>query len=165
MKINWRAKIKERKEDTRKVVCSYKLFSQLFLFRGRGRWPHKVRKFRGKAKTLPMLAETKSLLLALRPEIYSEEQAIYQIKPQTLQSVFTRAATQAGISGLSLHDLRTEAISRMLELGLPVPIVACFTGHRDHSTIIRIYTNLHAQKIITNINLISQINRSHAGLL
>ncbi|CAI3966792.1 tyrosine-type recombinase/integrase [Alteromonas macleodii] len=122
-------------------------------------------KFRGKAKTLPMLAETKSLLLALRPEIYSEEQTIYQIKPQTLQSVFTRAATQAGISGLSLHDLRTEAISRMLELGLPVPIVACFTGHRDHSTIIRIYTNLHAQKIITNINLISQINRSHAGLL
>lgn len=122
-------------------------------------------KFRGKVKTLPMLAETKSLLLALRPEIYSEEQTIYQIKPQTLQNVFTRAATQAGISGLSLHDLRTEAISRMLELGLPVPIVACFTGHRDHSTIIRIYTNLHAQKIITNINLISQINRSHAGLL
>lgn len=122
-------------------------------------------KFRGKVKTLPMLAETKSLLLALRPEIYSEEQTIYQIKPQTLQSVFTRAATQAGISGLSLHDLRTEAISRMLELGLPVPIVACFTGHRDHSTIIRIYTNLHAQKIITNINLISQINRSHAGPL
>jgi len=71
---------------------------------------------------------------------------------------FTKFVKSAGIKGLSLHDLRTEGISRMLEMGLTIPIVACFTGHREHTTITRIYTNLCAKRVATKVSLIAQVN-------
>jgi integrase len=122
-------------------------------------------KRKGILKTLPLLDKTKQLFLKLRPENYNLDEPIFHVKSCTMTSAFTKAAASAELEGLSLHDLRTEGISRMLELGLPVPIVACFTGHRDHSIITRIYTNLNAQKVITNLGLIAQFNHKHANLM
>lgn len=122
-------------------------------------------KRKGILKTLPLLDKTKLLFLKLRPQNYNLDEPIFHVSASSMSSAFTNAAASAGLEGLSLHDLRTEGISRMLELGLPVSIVARFTGHRDHSTITRIYTNLNAKKVITNLRLIAQLNHKHANLM
>lgn len=119
----------------------------------------------GSVKSLPMLNKTKQLFLKLRPKNASLKDPIFHIKGKTMSTSFTKIAKSAGIEGLSLHDLRTEGICRMLELGLSVAIVASFTGHREHSTITRIYTNLCAHRVSNNLNLITQINRMQAGML
>jgi integrase len=122
-------------------------------------------KHTGSVKSLPMLDKTKQLFMKLRPKDFSLKDPIFHIKGKTMSTSFTKIVKGAGITGLSLHDLRTEGICRMLEMGLTVAIVACFTGHREHSTITRIYTNLCAQKVSNNLSLITQINRMQAGML
>ncbi|WP_419226816.1 tyrosine-type recombinase/integrase [Alteromonas sp. OM2203] len=122
-------------------------------------------KHTGSVKSLPMLDKSRKLFLKLRPKNASLKDPIFHIKGKTMSTSFTKIAKGAGIDGLSLHDLRTEGICRMLELGLSVAIVASFTGHREHSTITRIYTNLCAHRVSTNLSLITQINRMQSGTL
>lgn len=43
-----------------------------------------------------------------------------------------RLVVRAGIKNLKFHDLRHEAISRMLESGLSIPAVAYVSGHKDY---------------------------------
>ncbi len=119
----------------------------------------------GSVKSLPMLNKTKQLFLKLRPKNASLKDPIFHIKGKTMSTSFTKIVKGAEITGLSLHDLRTEGICRMLEMGLTVSIVASFTGHREHSTITRIYTNLCAHRVSTNLSLITQINRMQSGTL
>jgi len=119
----------------------------------------------GLVKSLPMLDKTKQLFFKLRPKDASLTDPIFHIKAETMSTSFTKIVKGAGITGLSLHDLRTEGICRMLEMRFTVPIVACFTGHREHSTITRIYTNLCAQRVSSNLNLITQISHMQTGML
>tara|TARA_Y100001951_G_C11297957_1_gene277232 strand:- start:16029 stop:17195 length:1167 start_codon:yes stop_codon:yes gene_type:complete len=115
-------------------------------------------KRKGLVKSIPMLDKTKKLFLKLRPHDFSLKEPIFHIKAKSMSTDFTKFVKSAGIKGLSLHDLRTEGISRMLEMGLTIPIVACFTGHREHTTITRIYTNLCAKRVATKVSLIAQVN-------
>ena len=41
---------------------------------------------------------------------------------------------RAGIEGLTFHDLRHEAISRMLDAGMPIHKVRAWAGHRNIAT-------------------------------
>ena len=120
---------------------------------------------KGLVKSIPMLEKTKRLFLKLRPHDFSLEDPIFHIKAKSMSTDFTKFVNSAGIKGLSLRDLRTEGISRMLEMGFTVPFVACFTGHREHGTITRIYTNLCARRVSNNLSLITQINRMQTAML
>ena len=81
-------------------------------------------KRKGLVKSIPMLDKTKKLFLKLRPHDFSLKEPIFHIKAKSMSTDFTKFVKSAGIKGLSLHDLRTEGISRMLEMGLTIPIVA-----------------------------------------
>jgi len=60
-----------------------------------------------------------------------------------LKMRFRRACARAGISGLTFHDLRHEATSRLFELGLGMMEVAAIVGHRTLQMLKR-YTHLQA---------------------
>tara|TARA_R110001583_G_scaffold172139_1_gene325850 strand:- start:469 stop:1608 length:1140 start_codon:yes stop_codon:yes gene_type:complete len=108
-------------------------------------------KHRGKLQTISMLDKTKRLFLMLRPDNYRLEDRIFHVTPSSMSSAFTKAAFSARLEGLTLHDLRTEGISRMLECGFSVPIVATFTGHKDLKTITNVYARLESQNILRKL--------------
>jgi integrase len=55
-------------------------------------------------------------------------------------------AKRAGVSDLHFHDLRHEAISRLLERGLSLPEVAFISGHKTHKMVAH-YTHFQAATI------------------
>ena len=63
--------------------------------------------------------------------------SVFPLSGNALRLAFTRATKRAGISGLTFHDLRHEAISRLFEKGLSVTEVAGISGHRDIRMLLR----------------------------
>lgn len=59
---------------------------------------------------------------------------------------YTRARERAGIKGLTFHDLRHEATSRLFEKGLNPMQVAAITGHKTLQMLKR-YTHLKAEDL------------------
>lgn len=67
--------------------------------------------------------------------------------PDLFSTGFNRACKACGISGLTLHDLRHEATSRLFEKGLNMMEVATITGHKSLSMLKR-YTHLRPADLI-----------------
>ena len=59
---------------------------------------------------------------------------------------YVRASRRAGITGLTFHDLRHEATSRLFEKGLNPMQVAAITGHKTLQMLKR-YTHLRAEDL------------------
>jgi integrase len=59
------------------------------------------------------------------------------VKPDSLKQAWRRLVLRAGIEDLRFHDLRHEAISRLLEKGLTIPEAASVSGHRTASMLAR----------------------------
>jgi integrase len=67
--------------------------------------------------------------------------------PDRLSHGFIQVCKLAGIEGLTLHDLRHEATSRLFELGcFELPEVAAITGHRTWAMLKR-YTHPRAKEL------------------
>ena len=62
-----------------------------------------------------------------------------------------RATQEAGIADLRFHDLRHEAVSRLVELGLSDQEVAAISGHRSMQ-MLRRYTHLRAEDLVKRID-------------
>jgi len=62
---------------------------------------------------------------------------VFPVRPDTLKQSWRRLVKRAGINDLRFHDLRHEAISRLLEMGLTIPEAASVSGHRTASMLAR----------------------------
>ena len=51
------------------------------------------------------------------------------VKPNTISQAFEQICRATGVEGLTFHDLRREATSRLFEKGLHPMLVAAITGH------------------------------------
>lgn len=67
---------------------------------------------------------------------------IFPINSKSISANFTRACDLLGIQDLHFHDLRHEAISRLIEMGWTIPQAASVSGHRTWTSLKR-YTHLH----------------------
>ena len=76
---------------------------------------------------------------------------LFNVKPNALWLAWERARKKAGIPDIRFHDLRHEAISRMLEKGLSVAEVATISGHKDYKTLFK-YAHLEIRKIALKLN-------------
>ena len=70
--------------------------------------------------------------------------------PHSITWAFIHACKKAGIFGLTFHDLRHEATSRLFELGLSAEKVKKITGHKTYQMLAR-YTYLKAEDIAEEI--------------
>ncbi len=76
-----------------------------------------------------------------------EQGLIWSLRPDSISQAFERVCGAAGIAGLTFHDLRHEATSRLFEKGLNPVQVAAITGHKTLQMLKR-YTHLRAEDLV-----------------
>ena len=79
------------------------------------------------------------------------DDSIFDISINSLRLAWERARKKACITNLRFHDLRHEAISRMLEHGLSIAEVAAVSGHKDYKSLFR-YSHMDVRKITKKLN-------------
>ena len=72
-------------------------------------------------------------------------------RPYRINKVWSNALNRAGITNLHFHDLRHEAISRLVERGLSDQEVAAISGHRSMQMLKR-YTHLRAEDLVAKLD-------------
>ncbi len=72
---------------------------------------------------------------------------MWGMRPDSISQAFERVCKAAGIEGLTFHDLRHEATSRLFEKGLNPMQVAAITGHKTLQMLKR-YTHLRAEDLV-----------------
>lgn len=106
----------------------------------------------------------------LRPEAWAlvepvlRERATGKVFPYQASSVstaFTRACTKLKIVDLHFHDLRHKATSDLFRLGLNIPEVALFTGHKTW-TQLRRYTHTKAEDVHAALEALTKKQEKHA---
>ena len=72
---------------------------------------------------------------------------VWGMRPDSISQAFERVCKAASIKGLTFHDLRHEATSRLFEKGLNPMQVAAITGHKTLQMLKR-YTHLRAEDLV-----------------
>ena len=72
---------------------------------------------------------------------------IWSLRPDSISQAFERVCKAAGVEGMTFHDLRHEAASRLFEKGLNPMQVAAITGHKTLQMLKR-YTHLRAEDLV-----------------
>ena len=117
------------------------------------RWEHVNLKLRsahlpvtknGEPRTVPLSQAAVAVLKALPRHI---DGSVFGVKESTISWTWREVARKAGIDGLTFHDLRHEAISRLFEnTDLDAMEIARISGHRTLSMLSR-YTHLRAHHL------------------
>lgn len=115
----------------------------------------------GSSRTVPLTREAVAVFrLALaspvRPIdtdlIYFGEPGRDKVRrPYEFRPAWHRTLKQAGIKGLRFHDLRHEAVSRLVEAGLGDQEVATISGHKSMQ-MLRRYTHLRAEDLVSRLD-------------
>ena len=72
-------------------------------------------------------------------------------RPYEFRPAWHRTVRAAGIDGLRFHDLRHEAVSRLVEFGLGDQEVASISGHKSMQ-MLRRYTHLRAEDLVSRLD-------------
>jgi len=117
------------------------------------RWEYMDRKSRvllvpetktGTPRRVPLSSRALAVLDGLVRRI---DGRVWGMRPHSISQAFERVCSVAGIKGLTFHDLRHEATSRLFEKGLNPMQVAAITGHRTLQMLKR-YTHLRAEDLV-----------------
>ena len=76
-------------------------------------------------------------------------------RPYCINKVWSLALKRAGITNLRFHDLRHEAVSRLVELGLTDQEVAAISGHKSMQMLKR-YTHLRAEDLVERLDTVKR---------
>jgi integrase len=77
-----------------------------------------------------------------------------QIFGYRIEKAWDDAKKKAGAPDFRFHDLRHEAVSRMVELGLSDQEVASISGHKSMQ-MLRRYTHLRAEDLVSRLDELS----------
>lgn len=72
-------------------------------------------------------------------------------RPYEFRPTWHRTVRAAGIHGLRCHDLRHEAVSRLVEGGLGDQEVAAISGHKSMQ-MLRRYSHLRAEDLVSKLD-------------
>ncbi len=76
-------------------------------------------------------------------------------RPYTFKPAWFHALRSAKIKGLRFHDLRHEAVSRLVEAGLNDQEVAAISGHKSMQMLKR-YTHLRAEDLVSRLDQVGK---------
>lgn len=74
--------------------------------------------------------------------------------PYAYTKLWNLAKKKAGLNDFRFHDLRHEAVSRLVEAGLSDQEVAAISGHKSMQ-MLRRYTHLRAEDLVNELDAIS----------
>lgn len=97
----------------------------------------------GERRSVPLSSRARELLDSLPKRL---DGRFFSLSPQTVSNYFPLACQACSIVGLTYHDLRHEATSRLFERGFTMMEVASITGHKTLSMLKR-YTHLSPQDL------------------
>jgi integrase len=97
----------------------------------------------GTFRRVPLSSVAVSVLTSLPRRLDGQ---VWDVKPDTVTQAFERICQRAGIDGLTFHDLRHEATSRLFEKGFNPMEVSAITGHKTLQMLKR-YTHLRAEDL------------------
>ncbi len=72
-------------------------------------------------------------------------------RPYQIHKVWADALKRAGVANLRFHDLRHEAVSRLVEMGLSDQEVAAISGHKSMQ-MLRRYMHLRAEDLVERLD-------------
>jgi integrase len=101
----------------------------------------------GQARTVPLSPDAVSTLASLS----HHDPRCFPMTGNSVRLAFDRLRRRAGISDLTFHDIRHEAISRFVERGLSLAQVQMISGHRDLRMLLR-YTHLAVDDIVAALH-------------
>lgn len=87
----------------------------------------------GRSRWVPLTPKVIELLERLP----KEDNRVFPITDVAVRQSWDRLRRRAGITDLTFHDLRHEAISRQFESGLSIPHVMAISGHQTASQLFR----------------------------
>ncbi len=115
----------------------------------------------GSARTVPLSKDAADVLRAamnnpVRPIdttliFFGEPGRDGKRRPYVFKPAWFKALRSAKISGLRFHDLRHEAVSRLVEAGLADQEVAAISGHKSMQMLKR-YTHLRAEDLVRKLD-------------
>ncbi|MFC5474633.1 site-specific integrase [Paraherbaspirillum soli] len=80
----------------------------------------------------------------------NKEESVFSMHADTISANFSKARKGCGIEGLTFHDLRHEATSRLFEKGFNMIEVATITGHKSMQMLKR-YTHLRPSDLLERL--------------
>jgi len=87
----------------------------------------------GHPRTIPLTDK----VLATIERLSRSELFLFPTTASAVKQAWRRCVRRANLNDLRFHDLRHEAVSRFIEMGLTIPEVAAISGHRDHRVLLR----------------------------
>lgn len=107
----------------------------------------------GFSRIIPLSGEALAILLR-RAASLNDPDKLFPTTEIAFRMAWRRVMRKAKLKDFHFHDLRREAISRFLELGLEVPEVALISGHRCYKMLFR-YVNLRAENVAAKLARLS----------
>jgi integrase len=80
-------------------------------------------------------------------------------RPYNFNKMWRKVKTDLGLSDLRFHDLRHEAVSRLVEAGLSDQEVASISGHKSMQ-MLRRYTHLRAEDLVARLDGLHRLRTS-----
>lgn len=95
-----------------------------------------------KGREVPLSTKAIEVLISVRQ---NNDLSIFGMVPDAISHAFTRTCKRIGIKGLHFHDLRHEAVTRLLEAGFTPAEVGTITG--QSLSIVMRYTHFRAEDL------------------
>ncbi|MHB1268160.1 MAG: site-specific integrase [Acidithiobacillus ferriphilus] len=110
----------------------------------------------GESRTVPLTPSAKVIVgrCLQRVELMGYT-TLFGLNHVSITHSFEAGCKKAGIVDLKLHDLRHEATSRFIEMGLSTQEVMAITGHKSLTMLSR-YTQLRTQDIVAKLAKLSK---------
>lgn len=104
------------------------------------------------SRTVPLSEAAEECLVRQRERLHNSDrnisQRVWRIQVEQLKYAYATAKRRAGITGLTFHDLRHEATSRLAEKGLPIMTLQAITGHKSMQMLKR-YTHISPSALVS----------------
>ena len=101
----------------------------------------------GSARLVPLSERAEEILQRQQVRATGKDGRVWKYTNDGMRAVYNRAVKRAGIEGLTFHDLRHEATSRLVEKGIPIMTVQAITGHKSTQMMKR-YTHISGKVLV-----------------
>ncbi len=101
----------------------------------------------GTARLVPLSERAEAALQRQQARATGKDGKVWKYTNDGMRASYVKAVKRAGIVGLTFHDLRHEATSRLCEKGIPIMTVQAITGHKSTQMMKR-YTHISGKVLV-----------------
>lgn len=101
----------------------------------------------GTSRLVPLSERAEAVLQRQQARATGKDGKVWKYTCAGMRASYNKAMKRAGIEGLTFHDLRHEATSRLVERGIPIMTVQAITGHKSTQMLKR-YTHISGTVLV-----------------